>query len=256
MIKGLGSVIVTLSMAGIVFPADAALTSYFGLNSSGTGTAIADAANGTFVNAMSGLGMSFGTETFDAKPVNSPTPLAVSFGPAGTGTANGASDVVLSGNGGFGRFPISGLNYLDVSRVGFTVTFNTPVAAFGFYVTDAADSNGDFTMTLTDTVGNVSALNVGLTTNSLNDGSVLFFGFVDPTVRYVAIAFGTTTPLDTNADLIGLDNLTAGVIQEPATSVPEPLSSTLFIASLLGLAAARRGTVAIDRSPVMFCITN
>ena len=126
---------------------------------------------------------------------------------------------VASGVGPFDTYPVSGSRYLEsLSAEGstyFTASFDQPLRAIGFYITDASDWIG--------TAGPIAPLVVSLTTLSgtfdfdltgsvdpttIVDGNVAFFGALsagDP-ITSVAIANPGSNP---DEDAIGIDDVYA-----------------------------------------------
>lgn len=170
-----------------------------------------------------------GTETFEGVPAGSLPPIALSFpGSSGsiTATLNAASGGVcstVSGNvggiqcGAFGRFPTSGVQWLQTASNTFSVGFSSPVSAFGFYGTDVGDLSGQLTVTLTGGSGGPVDLIVPNTINA-PDGALLFWGFVDPSNSYTGITFGNTQ----TDDVFGFDDLVIGDQQQVTITTPEP----------------------------------
>lgn len=65
----------------------------------------------------------------------------------------------------------------------YRIAFGTPVSAFGFYGTDMGDFLGQMKVTLKLTGGSTVDINITHTING-NDGSLLFWGFIDQTNTY------------------------------------------------------------------------
>ena len=172
-------------------------------------------------------------------------PLNLSF----TGSA-GSIAAVLSASAGTvqnisstGRFNTSssGSKWWDTSG-SFKIDFTgTEVSAFGFYGTDIGDFAGKVTISLTDTSNADTILTVNNTVGG-NDGSVLFWGFIDSAKSYKSITFGNTS--SAGLDTFGFDDMVVGdarqVVPPPPSGVPEPGSLALVCLSLAGLAASTR----------------
>ncbi|HEY5800697.1 MAG TPA: PEP-CTERM sorting domain-containing protein, partial [Burkholderiaceae bacterium] len=205
---------------------------YFGENQS-PGGVVSGApltARTSFLSALTGVG----NQTFESYAVGTPAPLALSFpGSAGaiTATLTGAGDI--ENNTGAGRFNTSpgGSKWYEVSG-SFNIAFSNPISAFGFYGTDVGDFNGQITLSLLG--GGTTNLTVNNTVNG-NDGSLLFFGFIDPTQSYTSIQFGNT---NAGTDIFGFDDMVIGDSQQ--VSVPEPATMAILGLGLLGMGALRR----------------
>ena len=101
----------------------------------------------------------------------------------------------------------------------FTVAFSNPISAFGFFGTDIGDNGGQLTLTLTDTNGVISTLDIPhtLVSDGSTTGSNLYFGFYDKSTLYTQIVFGTSAP---DADGFGIDNLSIGYATPLPTALP------------------------------------
>lgn len=189
----------------------------------------ADAARTSFFSNLVGVG----TETFESFAAGTNSPINVVFPSAGTATIGGGGTVqsVPTGTNGFGRYPISGNQFLEASSDALTLTFSAPVAAFGFYGIDIGDFNGQVTLTLAG--GGNQVLNVGNTISGAG-GSVLYFGVIE-TATFTSITFGNT---NAGTDFFGFDDFSIGSLQQ--VQIPEPMSMALFGLGLAGLGLAVR----------------
>jgi hypothetical protein len=110
----------------------------------------------------------------------------------------------------------------------YTVTFTQDVAAFGFTATDVGDIDGDMTLTFLNNgsvvffkeIPRVGAPTVPATDPSnTNNGSALFYGYINTTSLFDEIVFGNTSL--SGFDGFGFDQMTIGSLQQ-VTPVPEP----------------------------------
>lgn len=184
---------------------------------------------------LSGLIGEVGTESFESFSDGTSGPLAISFPGAGTATLSGAGSVASTAPGqtnGFGRYASDGDKYWETTN-GFTINFDTPIAAFGFMGIDIGDFNGQITLT---TAGGLDQVfNVG---NSLNapGGGVLFWGVIDDVNTFSSISFGNT---NAGTDFFAFDQMTIGT---HAQIVPEPETYAMMLAGLglIGFMVRRR----------------
>ncbi|WP_143437473.1 hypothetical protein [Hydrocoleum sp. CS-953] len=114
----------------------------------------ATAAEAEFLARLSGTG----TEDFESFSPGSVSSLELTF-PGSMGSSitaslsnpSGSSIGVTnlgSGTNGFGRYPISGDHYLDVDGANFAISFDSDIAAFGFYGIDIGDFGGALSLEL------------------------------------------------------------------------------------------------------------
>lgn len=207
---------------------------FFGENQNPAGTVSGApvTARGNFLSTLAGVS----TEKFESFNIGTGTPLGLGF--AGS---NGTINATLTGAGNInnttinGRFNTSagGSKYYEVSG-NFTINFDQGISAFGFYGTDIGDFSGRVTLGLAG--GGTTNLIVPNTINGAN-GSLLFFGFIDPTVSYTSITFGNT---NSGTDVFGFDDMIIGDRAQVIVDVPEPGSAALLAIALLGLGVATR----------------
>lgn len=214
-------------------PAHAAPITYFGEdNTSGSGPhPLSDAAQASFLSQLVGVS----TQTFSSFATNTNLPISVTFG---SDTANLTGSGTILGSPNAGRYAISPTQYLE-TRSGFTLTFSTAQAAFGFYGTDIGDFGGQLSIKLDG--GAPITVPHSLGSSGSTSGHTLFFGVID-----VASPFTTVQFLNTDtSDAFGFDDFTIGR-REQVAAVPEPSSLALFgaTAALAGYFASRRRKLA------------
>lgn len=207
----------------------AAPTTFFGQDQNpSSSTANSDLAHTQF---LSNLSSGVGTENFEGIAAGNYGALALSFpGSTGNITANLSGNLLIcafDGCGGAGRFATSGSHYLDTSDA-FTLSFSSPISAFGFYATDLGDINGDLTLLLSGG-GTVSFT---VPTAGSADGNQLFWGFIDPLQSYTGIQFGNTSP---GNDFFGFDDMIIGDLGQVQIGVPEPGALAMLGMGLLGM---------------------
>lgn len=240
--------VTTIAMAIIglftVAGAQATPIAFFGEDGNPTGVVPmnahpnSDAARASFFANLTGIG----TYGFDNASVGA-TNVAATFSNGVTASVSGGT--VYGSPNGSGLFAISNPNYYLTDTSAFSVAFNSPIAAFGFYGTDIGDWGGALSLTLTKSGGGTVSLNVpaliGSNGSQPENGSVLYFGFYDLGATYTSIAFNNSN----TADIFGFDNFSVGTTAQvtptpPPPSVPEPASFALVGLGLVSLAATRR----------------
>lgn len=244
----LAAAAVAVAFAG---PAMAAPLTFFGedLNNSDTtplaSTPTASAAEASFLANLVGVG----TEDFETFSTWTGVPLELTFPGAGTATlSNGGGyvETVTPGStNGFGRYAVSGSNYWEVAAGGsgnFEVNFSEAVAAFGFYGVDIGDFGGQLRLDATLAGGGTETFTVPNTTGSSGstDGSVLFFGVIDPDNEFTKIEFLTTTG---SGDVFAFDDFTIGSreqVIDPGAVVPLPAAGWLLLGGFGCLGLMRR----------------
>ena len=165
-----------------------------------------DEARDAFFSNLVGVG----TEDFESYAAGTGAPLPVAFPGAGTATLQGNGEIFEVPNGEtneYGRYAISGRRYWESYDV-FSIEFDQPIAAFGFYATDVGDFDGQLTLGLTN--GELVDLVVPNTAGGLG-GAVIYYGFYDTEHQYTSVTFGNTAP---GIDFFGFDDMTIGSLQQ------------------------------------------
>lgn len=227
----------TVSMSAIAKPAEAAYLTFFGQDQ-GQGenvrlgsTPNSDTARASFFSNLQNVG----TETFESISAGTSAPIVVAFG-ADTATITGSGSVQSQGSGtnGFGRYPISGTNFYEVSGV-FNLTFNNAQAAFGFYGVDIGDFNGQVTLTLTKIGGGTTTFTVPTTRTA--GGGALYFGLIgtDASEQFTSVSFGNTA---SGVDVFAFDDFSIGnqsqVVPVRPVPVPGVAAGILLAAGVFG----------------------
>jgi hypothetical protein len=206
----------------------------------GLETVNSDAAQASFLATL----INPRVENFEGIAPNTAAPLQVSFnGISATLTGNGIVDREPNGStNGNGRYGISGDpdgdgfdHYWESSSV-FSIVFDNPVAAFGFYGIDIGDFDGQVTVTTSN--GASVEYNIGNSIDILG-GSVLFWGLIDVDNPFTSLQFGNTAA---GVDFFAFDDFTIASPQQviPPVGVPVPAPLALLAFGLGALAYRRR----------------
>ncbi len=198
---------------------------FFGEDSAGGSLPVpnADAARALF---LANLEPGIGTEDFESFSNGDTLPLNVMLGSV-TATLTG-SGTIHDYDGGI--FAISPTNHLATSP-GFTLTFDAPQVAFGFYGTDIGDFGGQLSLSFGGGGGVLVPHTIGA--GGSTNGDAFFYGIIDTDNPFSSVEF-----LNSDAsDQFGFDNFTIGDVSQV---VPEPGSMALFGIGLVGLVGRRR----------------
>lgn len=205
-----------------------------------------DAAAANFFAALSGTS----TESFEGFTAGTSAPLSLSFtGSAGTlgATLTGSGDVrnnPRSAPSGSGQFATDGSQYYAVDSSNFQITFDSSIAAFGFYATDLEDLE-DIDIILNLVGGgsetyNLEALFGPPAGAFLASGSVHFLGFINTATPFSSVTFGGA---GASSDILAFDFMTIGDIGQvtnPPGAVPEPATWAMMLLGFFGIGLSLR----------------
>ncbi len=225
--------VVSISVSGLTV--QAATLTFFGEDIQGTlppspvvpPGGNAETARNSFLSHLA----SHSTEDFNSFSTGDTPTLNLSFeGGAGTigatlqltAAAGGGTNIRSLPSGGDARYATSGTNYFNSGNDNFEVTFLSPVNAFGFYSTDAADEPLDsiLSVDLGNGSGILQVAGPGADPN-IRNGSLLFFGVIDTKNPFTTVTFIKSEL----GDFIGYDDLIVG-------AVPIPAALPLFVSAL------------------------
>jgi hypothetical protein len=189
----------------------------------------ADAARDDFLSHLTNAGI----EDLEGFADGTTADLTVDFGTAGTATLQGDGEInaVSTGTNGYGRYPISGNNYWEVTG-DFSIEFTEPQVAFGFYGIDIGDYNGQVTIEYES--GATEELTIENSVNA-DGGSVLYFGFIDMNKPFTKVTFGNTASTGYNADVFAFDDFTIGTREQVNNEIPEFPTVAIPIIGIIGM---------------------
>jgi len=208
--------VLVLFAAGI---GQAAPTTYFGLDQKTGNDELtrmgswpnADAASASFQAMLSGVE----TESFEDPPftdgqaMNGATVPFNSGGVSATFTGTMTVNQVVAGTNGLGRYPTDGVQYIEGDSGAFTLSFDTPLVAFGFFGIDIGDYKGQVTLSTLDAADTVlwSSPIIPPSDIPTEHGSVLFFGIIDVDNPFDKISISNSRE---GVDGFGFDEMTIG----------------------------------------------
>lgn len=235
------SLLFSAALLGCSSAALAAPVTYYGMDTNPGGVVpVGGNAVTARTNFLNGL-TSVGNESFSAFASGQSSPLTLSFpGSSGNLSATLSSiggTVIATNSNPVGQFSTSPSMHLDAG-FGSTLSINfllNPISAFGFYGTDISDSGGDLVVSLTDTLNNVTTFNIIQDAGGINDGNVLFWGFIDTGVTYSNVSIRNTS----SSDRFGFDDMVIGD-RGQINNVPEPGALLLFGTALAGIVLRQR----------------
>ncbi len=108
------------------------------------------------------------------------------------------------------------------------ITFDSPINSFGAYFGGWQRNDQILTLTYIDSSTDVLNMPAG----NIDNGGLLFFGFIDAGASIASITYSTAL-----GDYVSIDDMRFGVVDQ---SVPEPGTLVLLGLSLTGLAITRR----------------
>lgn len=233
----------TLALFALLLAAPAQAITFFG-EDLGKGEIVAltsfpnaVAARAQFDSYLDGVS----TESFEGFPKGKQAPLNLTF----TGSAAPITATMADGSGQVwsvkpgdelvgGRYPTDGTNYFATTSASLSISFDTPVAAFGFDGIDIGDFSGKVFVTTSDGTASTT-YDVGNTLNGLG-GSVLFWGLIDTDNPFTSVTFSNT---NSGTDVFGFDRMTIGDVDQVVPPVPVPATLPLVLTAMGGLAALR-----------------
>lgn len=259
----------TLSVASslALTPALAATTVYFG-EDQGAGSPAAMPTSFAARDAFTAQLSSSGVESFESFAAGTDffANAALQLNFAGTGVTASLTGGDVRNAPFNARFAVTGTNYLNTA-FNQRITFNTPVSAFGLFVTDANETDnspatvtvGGLTLTqqqiearpfdsvdgifriVTERSPGVFEVLFDGSTFPARDSTGMFVGLVDGANPYAnIILINGTSELDTQfTDGFGYDELTVGSVEQLAP-IPEPSTWALMLAGLVVVGAVAR----------------
>ncbi|MEM1117156.1 MAG: T9SS type A sorting domain-containing protein [Bacteroidota bacterium] len=195
------------------------------------------AARTEFLSNLSGVG----TEDFGSVTVTNPNTASATFS---LSFAASSGTITATGGGFRARIqqnkPPSELDAFATSPVdflkangGLTLSFDTPIAAFGFYITDV-EVPDTVLLTLTPDGGGAPVelpftgiINTGQPGGIPGDGQVAFIGFIDTETLYtgIDISFPGTSA---GAEAFGFDDMTVGDVGQVTSEQVTATQADIF----------------------------
>lgn len=202
---------------------------------------VSGAAAASFNTAIAGLGAS-SLITFEGLPLGAFTNLSVAPGVTINGTDYLGNKQTIRNTTNFPPGPtLDGYNttpggayFVEIQGNTLTFSFASPIQAFGAYFSGIQTNFFQDTVNFND--GTSQVLNIpGTGTNSFT-GALSFVGFTDAGASISSVTINAGNGVTTGADFIGIDDVRFG----PVTSVPEPVTLSIFGVGAFGAVSLRR----------------
>jgi PEP-CTERM motif len=220
-------------------PASAALVTFSGediMATTASAHPISAAAAASFDAAVTGLGGG-SLVTFESSPLGSFSNLAIAPGVTMNGTDINGNNQTIRNTSNFPVAPTldgynttaSGAKFVEVMGGTLTISFTTPIDAFGAYLSGVQHFTTD-TVLFSD--GTSQTIDIPETGTSNSVGALDFVGFTD--------VGKSITSVTINAGTNGFDDIGVDDVRFAAVPVPEPTSLAIFGTALLGVGEIRR----------------
>lgn len=160
-------------------------------------------------------------------------------------TGDPSSDATLNSGSNY-----TGGKWFETNFQTVTVDFTNKVSAFGTFLTDLADFDGQLAVGIFSGTDRLIQKNLVSPSGGQNQGGLGFFGYIDDSTSFDRVVF-TITQTGTNPgayDIVGFDDFMTGPLKNGdggGGDIPEPTSLALvgLSLSLLGLWRRRKTSV-------------